>query len=166
MQRENQRNSDKVNSINHARAIDARSGLGETEFARLLSFGVVRDPWDRMRSRYHYSRKAFKRPHPAPLDGPFSDFAIWACLNHPATLYGRLTDHYHKLVVSRVLRFETLAEDFARLTTDLFGEAVELPLENVSENRNQDSYSDAAIDLMRKTFAVDFRLFGYPDSPG
>ncbi|PIL21977.1 hypothetical protein P775_01385 [Puniceibacterium antarcticum] len=64
------------------------------------------------------------------------------------------------------MRFEALTEDFARLTTELFGDAVDLPVENKSENRDEDQYSVEAVSLMQKTFSADFFLFNYPDLPG
>ena len=164
--RENMTSGEVVRDIGHARARDIRALIGTDTYERLLSFSVVRNPWDRLSSRYHFFQgRPRAEDHEVAL-GSLDDFIRWSCEQRPATMSERLTDRSGKLIVDRILRFESLHDDFAALSGELGLGGDPLPYFNVSPNSQQHTpTSDAVIELVQDTYRDDFGLFGYSPDP-
>ena len=72
-------------------------------------------------------------------------------------------DESGKLIVDKILRFETLAADFAEISKKIFGRAIALPHANKSTTDVPAEAGD--IDLRRalyRKYERDFDLFKYP----
>lgn len=151
----------------HARARDICSTLGADKYFGMTSFAVVRDPWDRMLSRYYYLRRKGEEDMPSHLKGSPSDFARWACAHKPSTLSERVCDRDGSIMVDHVLRFERLDEDFSNLSELLFGEILSLPRLNIAHRPPSSSppFDSQAIEAIQATYAEDFRRFGYDTTP-
>ena len=151
----------------HSTLADLDGWLTAEELAGLHIFTIVRNPWDRLVSYYHWLRtQCFD--HPAvklAQDLEFSGF-----LAHPHTQASLAAAPYASYVTDaagtercgRYLRFEHLEEDTAKLGEDL-GLKLDLPHVNRS-NRPRDyrpffNESDAA--LVEKTLKTDIQRFGY-----
>ena len=82
---------------------------------------------------------------------------------------GFLIDRTGSVAVKRLLRFETLAEDFAQLLKDLDLPAQELGSVHRRKERTEDlsAYFSAGevVDKVRRLYRRDFDNFGYRDSP-
>lgn len=64
--------------------------------------------------------------------------------------------------VDRILRFETLTEDFRLVCADLGIAARPLPWYNRSDRGHYSSYYDDALrDLVRRRFTLEIERFGY-----
>lgn len=132
------------------------------DFAASFKFTVVRNPYDRAVSAYRYRHatkpaqqvgfrayvKSLERARLPRHDQPQADFVL---------------DESGKLIVDKILRFETLAADFAEVSKKIFGRLIDLPHENKSVAEIPPEADD--IDLRRalyRRYERDFDLFKYP----
>jgi len=146
----------KYNLKKHSLLAAYRAALGEEQFSRLYKFTCVRNPWDRMVSFYltptqekQWDRKAFKKTVSKALS---------------AADYLRLDDSEADPFcnVSRIIRFENLAEDFRLVCADLGIPAEPLPKYNKSEREHYSKYYDAELRaLVAERFAAEIARFGY-----
>ncbi len=123
-------------------------------------FAVVREPLARLRSELAYRFNGRIPPRPLlamrsmPIRRAFDDFRC-----HLQTQSSFLEGAAEGRI--RVLRLETLADDFA-LLTDAFG-LPNTPLPNVNRSRSAHRpLPQSVIDWGIETYAVDFEQFGYP----
>jgi len=157
-------------------------------WARYLTFAVVRNPWDRVVSAYHYAIMPSSYWHNTRL-GPHPDFATLehrsfaeCCrmlveerdpLVHESWIpqhrwivdqaAGAGTQARGEIAVDMVLRQERLEEDFAGLARRLGLEAVELPRVNTSERASdyRSCYDAETRALVARAYERDIELFGY-----
>ncbi|MCA1748129.1 MAG: hypothetical protein LC634_00820, partial [Sphingomonadales bacterium] len=98
--------------VTHARPWLLREILGPETYQTLESMAVVRCPWRRLRSVYHYQRqRPSGRVGPLMSDLinlPLSDFAIALCGREYSPIARLLSDREGTLLVDTLLRFETL----------------------------------------------------------
>lgn len=152
----------------HATLADIDGVLPPDVLADCLVFTLVRNPWDRMVSYYHWLRtQRFDHPatHLARTLG-FSDF-----LNHPATgrtfraapyeAYTRAADGTQR--ADLFLRLEHLDTDLPRLEAHLGFALHPLPHVNRSERRRdyRGYYSDEDAAVLARMCAADIARFGY-----
>lgn len=140
-----------------------------------FSFGVVRNPFDRMVSYYHYGMRK-QLPHP---NWSFPEFIEWVVNGDPlGPEYGQGWNeaqrtqcfnlvHEGRLVVDNVLQYETLVSDWHLIQMRL-GIKAALPWENISRRGRARSdqfvsqhYTPALSALVASHFAEDFEAFGY-----
>ncbi len=133
----------------------------------LFAFTLVRNPWDRMVSYYHWLRVQ-NFDHPAVALAGQMDFADFACAGQviasmqasPARHY--MTDATGAERADLFIRLEAVAEDAAPLW-DHLGFALELDHVNASA-RDADFrsyYTDAARAAVATACAEDIERFGY-----
>lgn len=160
----------------HETAADIRAKLSPAVFEGFFRFACVRHPYDHAVSHYEFM-KEFRIPSVARKVGAmgFADYLRYR-MKPPFwndTFFARLPDQAHflidgqgRLLVDRLLRYETLAADFARLAEDLGLGAMALPRINETRARADrkplSAYYDAeAKALADRLYARDFALFGY-----
>ena len=167
---------DSVYLRKHETAAGVRRKLGEDVFDRYHRFAVVRNPYDHAVSHYEFM-KQFRIPKIAEkvanmsfsdylryrMKPPFWNDTFFARLPNQAYF---LTDTSGNLLVHRLLRFETLADDFDKLVTDLGLGDVSLHRENETISRAdkrpwQSYYDGECVALANQLYAEDFRLLGY-----
>ncbi|MHA6344642.1 sulfotransferase family 2 domain-containing protein [Roseivivax sp. CAU 1761] len=155
----------------HATLADLDGVLSPEEIAGHFTFALVRNPWDRAVSYYHWLR-AQRFDHPAvPLAQrlAFSDF-----LAHPVTARGFRANPYGAYLrdvtgterASHWIRLEHLATDLAPLEAHL-GFRLEVGRANRSE-RHPDwrrYYSAADAERLAALCAEDIARFGYRFDP-
>jgi hypothetical protein len=166
VQQENIESREEVKLILHARARDIRNFLGTPAYESLESFAVVRNPWDRLKSHYHYARVP-----PSDLANKFpgrsfGDFIIWACEKRPSTMHDRLVDKQGRLIVKNILKFEALESDFKKFSDMFSFDFGKLPHKNTSSNSHEKTIiPDSLVDMVKRTYERDFSLFDYPIDP-
>ncbi|MDJ0639611.1 MAG: sulfotransferase family 2 domain-containing protein [Paracoccaceae bacterium] len=129
-------------------------------------FTMVRNPWDRMVSLYHWARvQSFDDPmvaiaKTADFDGFLrAPHVIRAMRNDAATAY--VTDRQGNLRCNAFIRLEHISTDLAPLEAHL-GFRLSLPHVNPSEHAAPvDYYSAALKDHIGEVFAADIQRFGY-----
>ena len=151
----------------HSTLADIDGLVSTAEIESAFVFTLVRNPWDRMVSYYHWLRtQAFD--HPAVTLAKQVDFTTF--LNDPGTRsamraapYGHyVTDAQGRELCDCFIRLEQFEEDSGPLW-DHLGFRLDLPVNNQStRDRDYRTYytqSDSA--LVRSLFAADIERFGY-----
>ncbi|MDO6728666.1 sulfotransferase family 2 domain-containing protein [Marinovum sp. 2_MG-2023] len=151
----------------HATLADIDGIVSPAEFDDFLIFTLVRNPWDRMVSYYHWLRtQSFD--HPAvglaqSLDFPafLRDGSVQTSMSAaPAARY--VTDAQGQERKTLFLRLEHLAEDLVPLQAHL-GFALDMPHANQSDRAAdyRGYYSDEEAAIVSRICARDIERFGY-----
>ena len=142
--------------------IDGMEGLPEPAFV----FTLVRNPWDRMVSLYHWARQqSFDHPmihaaKKASFDEFVQDPGLQAALTQDNAVH-YMTDRSGTLRCDAFIRLEHIDTDLAPLEEHL-GFKLELPHVNRSEHpRSAAIYTAETKALVTRLFADDIRRFGY-----
>ena len=147
----------------HATANEVKRCLPSEAYNSLYKFAFVRNPWDRLVSRYaHLLRSKDRRRHSfiSSLD-KFEDFLQWEIQRDSANQFPYVTDGQGKQIVDFVGHYETLAADFAKVCAKLKIQA-ELPHANVSEHRDYRTYyTPETRAFVAEKFRRDIEMFGY-----
>jgi hypothetical protein len=147
----------------HIAARAVKRCLPPAVYDAAFKFAFVRNPWDRLVSRYtyllrsegHHRHRFVKR-----LKG-FEEYLDWEIRRGKMFQHEYVTDASGKLIVDFVGYFERLNEDFARVCARL-GVQVTLPHANVSSHRDYRTYyTPATRELVARHFQQDLELFGY-----
>ena len=152
----------------HSMLTDLYGLMTQQEMEDFFVFTLVRNPWDRMVSYYHWLREqSFE--HNAVSLAKAHDFSGF--LNAPATIVAMRAHPYGRYVTDAggtergnlFIRLEHLADDIAPLEDHLGFRLDDIPHENRSARdadwRGYSNEPDAA--LVAKAFAPDIRRFSY-----
>jgi len=151
----------------HSQLAELDGCLSPQDLAGYFVFMMVRNPWDRMVSYYHWLRdQTFE--HPAVSLSQKLDFEAFVA--HPQTFRSMQQSHYAAYVTDAAgtercdlfIRLEHLAGDVARLETHL-GFALDIPHANASRRKTdfRSYYSGKTGDLVAAMCATDIARFGY-----
>lgn len=154
----------------HKTAIEKIQEIGRHEWDRRISFAVVRNPWDKVVSHYHYRvytnqtgmgdghisfndwvRRSYGCKDPVYYDQPkmFQPQAEW------------LKDADLNMCVKEILRFENLAGDF-NVLAEKIGKKVLLPhVKKTSHKCYKDYYDADARKIIERVFQEDIDVFKY-----
>lgn len=125
-----------------------------------LTFAVVRNPWDRFVSGWKYCECSRRLPLLEALQHLPQEGHDYRHLTRPQHATICLPDG--TLAVDRLLRFESLQQDFDALCAELGRPARRLPRVNVGQRGAYGDYFDAeAKRLFWPLFGRDAELFGY-----
>jgi hypothetical protein len=143
-----------------------------------ISFAVVRDPFQHAVSHYEYlkqhrSASVARRFQSMSFEAYLADRQRRPFLKH--TIFVRMPDQAHflldaggRIAVSRILRFEMLAAEWAQLVADIGLPG--LPLLHVNRTKAKSDrkpytayYTPETEETVRRLYRRDFALFGYPD---
>jgi len=151
----------------HARLGDIEGLLPDPVLDGLFAFTLVRNPWDRAVSYYHWLRTQ-RFDHPAVARARAMTFEQFAShpdtfvefARSPASAYMRRSDGRAQRAL--FIRLEHFAKDAAPLVAHL-GFPLELPWENRSPRRReyQSYYSDTTVQTIAQACAEDIQRFGY-----
>ena len=151
----------------HSTLADIEGLVGPEEIEHYFTFTMVRNPWDRMVSYYHWLQ-AQGFDHPAVQLAKSEEFSSF--LSHPMTWRAQkeaparhyMTDARGNEVCDQYLRLEHLDEDLPDLEAHL-GFRLALPKANAS-SRTRDYrsyYSDADAAFLAEICSEDIARFGY-----
>jgi hypothetical protein len=156
----------------HATLADIAGLATEVEIADFFTFTLVRNPWDRMVSYYHWLRlQDFS--HPAVTLAKTLDFtgflgAPETYASFTASPYGRyMTTAAGQERCDLFIRLEHFATDVAPLEAHLGFRLAPLAIVNAS-GRDRDwrgYYSDQDAETLRRFCAEDIGRFGYSFDP-
>ena len=81
-------------------------------------------------------------------------------------MHERLTDDSGNVMVKDILKFESIASDFLKLSQKLSLNTGKLPHKNRSSNSRENTrFSVNVIGVVKRIYERDFSLFGYPVDP-
>ncbi len=156
--------------LDHSTALEKYRQLGERAWRRKFTFTVVRNPWDKVVSHYHYRVRTNQTGlGDSPI--PFGDWLRRCYIDRDPRYYDQprmfmpqrqwLVDEHDELLVEFIGRFENLQEDFRTIATRL-GARAQLGHAKPSSRGDYRDYYDAEGEaLVREQFAEDLALFGY-----
>ena len=156
----------------HSTLADIAGLASDAEIAEFFTLTLVRNPWDRMVSYYHWLREQ-TFAHPAV--GLAKSLSFSAFLNHgqtrvtlalwPYSAYMRDQSGHER--ASLYARLEHLDQDLAPFEAHLGFRLTPLPIANASD-RHRDwrgFYTDADARLIAEICAADIARFGYHFDP-
>lgn len=147
----------------HSSARAARRCLPRDLYQCLFKFAFVRNPWDRLVSRYSFLLRNLNHPRHEFVRrmAAFEDYLAWEMRRGKFFQHTYVTDAAGNLIVDFIGYYERLHQDFATVCTRL-GVNAELPKANVSSHRDYRTYyTDATRELVARHFRRDIELFGY-----
>lgn len=149
----------------HVTARWARRKLPREQFEAWCKFAVVRNPFDRAVSHYHWQSQDRGQRYFARTQGmSFKHFLddmrrrqVWH--DHSQARY--ICDEAGVMLIDRMLRFEALTLQFNALMSEI-GVAATLAVHNASRHDPYEAYYDEeARQMVVDLFARDFELLGY-----
>jgi hypothetical protein len=147
----------------HVTAAVVQGCLPPENYAGLFKFAFVRNPWDRLVSRY---AQLLRNPETPPryrdkaVNG-FEDFLRWEIDRNKSHQHTYVCDGSGKLIVDFIGYFERLEEDFTKVCTRLQASA-SLPKANTSKHNDYQSYyTPATRQMVAEHCRRDIELFGY-----
>jgi chondroitin 4-sulfotransferase 11 len=154
----------------HRTALEKRAELGEKCWAKKFTFAIVRNPWDKVVSHYHY-RVQTNQTDLATSPVNFAEWVRRAYSQRDPDYYDKpkmfmpqldwITDTDGKIMVNQVARFETLQKDFDAICQRL-NRTAQLPQLRKSERGDYRQYYDAESQaIVAQCFAKDIAEFGY-----
>ncbi len=151
----------------HSTLADVIGLIGRDQIEHSYVFTLVRNPWDRIVSYYHWLQDQ-RFDHPAVHLAKATDFSGFLNADHTrrslhAHPYGRyVSDAQGREYPCHFIRLEHLVADMADLETHL---GFKLPLGKANESKRisdwRSYYSTADADLVAKICAADIDRFGY-----
>jgi hypothetical protein len=175
--------NDRFNLRKHSTAAEISSVVGLPSFQSYFSFCLVRNPFDRLQSTYHFL-KGWKKCSPdyaSEVDevekfdnfNEFLDSQIWATKFGPDQIFKPQTNWINDPksglpLIRYLVKLELSGAAVNTLSQALFN--VDYAITMGEENRSKPyekitSWSDANVSKIREVYASDFAQLGYSDDP-
>jgi Sulfotransferase family len=147
----------------HVAASTVKKCLPPDLYSRLFKFAFVRNPWDRLVSRYSYLLRNANHPRHKFVKAMkgFEDYLDWEIRREKMSQHHYVCGAHDEWLVDFVGYYERLHEDFAKVCARLKADA-QLRQANSSSHRDYKTYyTPATRELVAKHFQRDIELFGY-----
>jgi hypothetical protein len=151
----------------HVSARWVKAKIPAETFAAYAKFAVVRNPFDRAVSYYHYLVQNEAHHRHDKVRGmnfeAFLEYLLRRRSFHNDTQFRMVSDATGKMLVDHILRYESLADDFLRLCETLGLPAQPLERHNASRRDAYETYykDGRAREMVLELFSEDFAAFGY-----
>jgi len=156
--------------LEHKTALEKIEEVGWDSWNQKLTFTIVRNPWDKVVSHYHYRVKT----NQTNLGDKHIEFKEWV-----KRTYGSKDDFYYdnpkmfmpqidwivnkngSILVDEIVHFENLNGEFGMVQKKL---GINKPLPHVKKSNRgnyRDYYDTVTIEIVRKWFERDIEAFNY-----
>jgi len=157
--------------FDHDTALEKIEIFGQSEWDKRYTFSVVRNPWDKVVSSYHYRVETRQ----GILGEGNTDFKTWVRFafreqdplyrtNHKKMFmpqYEWLSDESGKLLVDCICRFENLTKDFEPVARKIRRKAVLPHLKPSARTHYRDYYDEETKNIVARSFEIDIDYFKY-----
>lgn len=156
--------------FDHRTALERMRKMGRKKWNKKFTFTVVRNPWDKVVSHYHY-RVDTNQTNLG--DNPIG-FNEWVRLtygkqdpqyyNNPQMFMPQIdwiSDETGEVLVDEIIRFENLDEEFNVILKKLGRKALLPHVKKSKRGSYRDYYEPDTIEIVRNWFARDIEIFGY-----
>ncbi|MBD3262197.1 MAG: hypothetical protein GF334_11120 [Candidatus Altiarchaeales archaeon] len=149
-------------SAPHYMPATVRDIIGLEQFKCLYKFSIVRNPWEKLVSNYHYARGNPEHYEFDIMQGmSFSEFVIYFVEKRAKTQHQFLSGEDGELLVDYVGRFESLREDFSHVCQVIGISPVLRHLNSVEHGKYESYYNSDTRALVERYFQKDIALWGY-----
>ena len=146
------------------------------DFLKFTTFSVVRNPWARIFSAYHFLKKgglSGTDPEMGKIlseECPsFEQFIKEWLPRHGVCSYGHYVPQYEflcgwkrRVIVEHIIKVENLDHDWPMVAESLGLPVRSIGRHNTSNNyRYRESYDKESVEIVRKLYKSDVQLFGY-----
>ena len=157
--------------VRHLNVKEIISMIGEDAFSQSFVFCVVRNPWDRVVSQYEF-RLRTNQINKSDINSSFKEWVkdtyggqnTFSNYKNPKLFYPQcdwLKDKNGVIRVENILKFESLHDDFEKITEKL-GIKNDLPHLNVTRKKSYKNYYDKETEeTVGKWFKEDIERFNY-----
>jgi hypothetical protein len=156
--------------LDHSTALEKYHQLGPRAWQRKFTFTMVRNPWDKVVSHYHY-RVRTNQTGLGDRAIPFDQWLQRCYVDHDPRYYDQprmfmpqrqwLINEEGELLVEFIGRFENIEADFHQICERLGTDAQLGHAKPSSRGSYRDYYDANSEALVREFFAEDLELFGY-----
>lgn len=155
----------------HIPAREMRAFFGSSKWNRIFTFTIVRNPWDRTCSMYHYRHKV----NSIPKEWSFRDYVLKLA---KADYKSKFFEYYGfrfgadeyilgengKIIVDFIAKYENRANDIqliaSRLKLDDLGK-IRFQSAKPRETHYSEYYDQETREIIRRLYSKDIELFGY-----
>lgn len=169
----------------HSPASDIRATIGSVQWSKYFSFSIVRNPFARCLSTFHFLRKwEGSSPEFVKMMREFRSFDeyvlsdVWDKTNGPDNIFRQQIywlrgggQHNTNLLVDYVGRVESLDNDMENILDaigipDFKRKDILIPQMNISNPSSaSDLKNEQVINRIISKYSADFEIFGYPTDP-
>ena len=157
-------------NLEHKTALRKIEEIGYEHWKKKFTFAVVRNPWDKVVSHYHY-RVQTDQTNLGTSPVGFTDWVRLSYGQKDPLYYDKpimfmpqsdwVSDHDGKILINFVCHFENLNDDFSYVAKEL-GISVNLPhLKSSKHGHYSDCYNEESRDIVANWFKKDIENFGY-----
>lgn len=156
--------------LDHSTALEKYRQLGDRAWQKKFTFTIVRNPWDKVVSHYHYRVKTNQSSlGDKPI--PFRDWLLRCYVDRDPNYYDQprmfmaqqdwLVDEEGNPLVEFIGKFENMEADFASICQRLSVQATLGHAKPSNRGKYQSYYDDETRALVAEHFASDLVAFGY-----
>ena len=155
----------------HKTAMEFRNEIGHDRWNKRFSFAIVRNPWDRAVSQYHY-RVMINKTSLKNRKLPFNEWIIRTFREKSPEYVDEkimfmtqtewVSNQDGEIIVDLIGRFESLQPDWEKICRRLNKPVVPLPhVKKSSRGDYRTLYNDKSIEIIDSYFRCDIENFGY-----
>ncbi|MBP0019215.1 MAG: sulfotransferase family 2 domain-containing protein [Cyanobacteria bacterium SBLK] len=156
--------------LSHSTAREKIEIMGRQKWESRFSFAIVRNPWDKVVSHYHYRVKT-KQTNFGENAIEFKEWVKLSYGNKDPFYYDKprmfmpqvnwISDREGKVAVNFIGRFESLNDDFQEICKNI-GKKATLPhLKSSKHAHYKDYYDEETMKIIERCFQKDIELFEY-----
>ena len=162
----------------HLTAIDIKEKLGHDIFEKKISFGVTRNPYDRLVSAYFYAKQGgskdggisnpsfYQKKEFRNFDSFVKEWLVKQDLEGVDPIFRPQKDylfHHDQQIVNKIFKIERI-EEILKFLQETLKREISIPVTNKTKRSRDylDYYTQDSMDIVNKLYSSDFRLFSYP----